>query len=626
MVKGRDATGRLTEVGLAAIAVAAAVVLFAGANADPDQLWHGYYHDRNGHYAFGQSLALAVRTIDPVWFVDDLLKAQVWPPVHGLVLAAVLLIGGIDHRLGIVPSLTGWVLTSVFATLIARRMFRDRDLGTAAAIIALGFTIASPAFRLLACDVMLECLGAGLSAGALWAYGRAMAPSGLAATPAQTASHWRQFALLLTALFFEKGNYWGLVVAAIGITHACNSDRAHWLAALRAGAQWFEPAKVVRVLRDPFVILAALMFGVVVYVYHRGPTAIVLLGRPVSLYKPDNLITATYAVLFIRFALTWRDSRHVWDPALGIAGRAVLYWHLAPIAVSFLLPRRLSAFIWFVGPANSSGSGGLDLLGGLLLYWHAFAEGFSVNSWAAAVALVLFGVGLAQVRRFPAGGQAAIALALVGIAGVVIHPQHQGRFLASWLFAVWIGAGAGGAIVLERLVPRRARLPLAGALGLAMAATLWRQPPPAAYATAIHPLSGPSDIDLLRPLLPALRGVRSAGFAATFGESELASWVAQENCRCKLKIEKTRMTGLASRQEARTLMAARVAASQAPLYILIDAPGSPYELPELGWTYARTAGIVDAMAAQDRYIRVATHALPRFGAEVSLWRRRNPGG
>src|SRR2546429_3424238 len=45
-----------------------------------------------------------------------------WPPFHGIVLAAVLLVGGIDERLGVLPSLAGWVITVVAAALTARRL------------------------------------------------------------------------------------------------------------------------------------------------------------------------------------------------------------------------------------------------------------------------------------------------------------------------------------------------------------------------------------------------------------------------------------------------------------------------------------------------------------------------
>jgi hypothetical protein len=618
-----DNAERLVWVAVTLLALAAAVILFFIANAHPDLLWRGYYHDRNGHYAFGQDLALAVRTGDPVWFFSELLKAQVWPPVHGLVLAAVLLIGGIDHRLGIVPSLIGWMLTIVFVALIARRMFQDRDLGIGAGAIALTLGIASPAFRLLASDVMLESLGAGLSAAALWAYGRAMASRETADDAAQLASRWRLFAIILTALFFEKGNYWGLVVAAIGITHLLNGaaiDYRRWLAKARGIARRADVLGAVRVLLDPFIIVAALLGGVVLYLYHRGPTSIVLLGRAVSLYPPETFVTVTYAVLYVRFALSWLRNRQIWNAALGPAGRVLFYWHVTPIAVSFLLPRRLSAFIWFVGPANANT--GFDPLGGVVLYWHAFADGFSATPEAALLTLGLFAIGLSQLRRFSPGGRAAFVLALVGFAGVVIHPQHQARFLASWVFAVWIGAGAGGAILLERLMPRRAWLPLAGAAAIVLAAALWRTSPTAAYATAIYPTSGPSDLDLVRPVLRDFDGLHSIGYATTFGESSLLSWMAREHCRCKLDVEKPWIS-MASRQEVRTLMADRIASSHTQAFVIIDAPTGYYQLPELGWTYDRMVGILDAMAEQHRYVRVATHAVPEFGAEVSLWRLRD---
>ena len=617
----RDNVERLITFAMLALAVVVAITMFVASNADPDMLWRDYYHDRSEHYAFGQNLALAVRTGDPVWFVDELLKAQVWPPVHGLVLSAVLLIGGIDHRLGIVPSLIGWTLTIVLVALIARGMFRDRALGTAAAAIAMTLAIASPAFRLLACDVMLECLGAGLSAAALWAYGRATAPRE-PADPAEAASRWRLFAIILTALFFEKGNYWGLVVGAIGVAHLTNksaSDWRRWLAAARGIAARMTVPATARALLDPFVIAATLVLVLVIYLYHRGPTAIVLLGRDVSLYPPQNLVTLTYALLFTRFFLGWLRNRVVWDAALGPAERALLYWHFTPIAVSLLLPRRLSSFLWFVGPSNATT--GFDPLHGIAVYWHAFAEGFSVTPGIALLTLGLFAIGISQLRRFPPGGRAVLALALVGFAGVAIHPQHQGRFLTSWIFAVWIGAGAGGAMLLEHLVPRRAWLPVAGAAAMALAIASWREAPPAAYATAIHPTGGrPSDLDLVRPVLPDIAGLRSFAYATTFGESSLLSWVARENCRCKIDVERPWIT-TTSREVVRSQIAARVASSLAPIFIIIDAPAGPYAFPELGWTYDRMSGILDAMAAQDRYVRVAVHAVPQFGAEVSVWRR-----
>jgi hypothetical protein len=628
-----DTAGRLIAVAMLALAAACAAILFVHADANPDLLWQGYYHDRNGHYAFGQDLALAIRTGDPLWFFSELERAKVWPPLHGLVLAAVLAAGGIDHRLGIVPSLIGWALAVAMVGLIARRMFQDgahdgaqdRDLGVGAAAIAMTLAIASPAFRLMACDVMLECLGAGLTAAALWAYGRAMNPGAVPATADGTAARWRLLALILTALFFEKGNYWGLTVAALALSHVTLAPRR---AVRRADdiARSLTARMSARALLDPFILAATLVFAVVLYLYWRAPTSFVVSGRAVSLYPPENLVTIGYAILFARVALWWRRERPAFDSAFGPAGRALIYWHIMPVAVSLLLPKRLSAFLWFVGPANSPSPGPYDPLATAAFYWQAFADGFSATPAIATLTLVLFAAGLVRPGRLSPGGRAVFALAVVSFAGVILHPQHQGRFLASWLFAVWIGAGAGGAVLLGRLLPRPARLPVAGLAAVALAAGTWREPAPAAYEIALHPVSGPSDLEFVRPLLPDLDGLRAVGVATTFGETNLWFWTLRERCRCRREVEMASIIGATSRDDVRARMAARLAASQSEAFAIVDAPGSPYALAQLGWTYDRLVGIVDAMAAQDRYVRVAVHAEPDFGAEASVWRPRDGPG
>src|SRR5207344_1059494 len=96
-----------------------------------------------------------------------------------------------------------WSATGFFAALIAYRMS-----GAAAAAICCVFTAGSRAFRLLCSDVMLEGLGAGLSAAGIYCFLRAMEqPS--------RVDRWRVLALALTFLFFEKYNYWALLVASL---------------------------------------------------------------------------------------------------------------------------------------------------------------------------------------------------------------------------------------------------------------------------------------------------------------------------------------------------------------------------------------------------------------------------
>jgi len=605
-------------LGAVLVAVVIAGMLFADYYAAPDLLWRAFHHDRNSHFSFGLDLALALRHFDLAWFFGELDKAKVWPPVHGLVLSAVLTVGGIDHRLAILPSLIGWVMTIAFVWLIARSLFADRVAGLFAAAIAAVLTAASPAFRLIAADVMLEGLGAGLSALALWAYLRAFARPG-------DRMRWRLLAIVLTLLFFHKGNYWGLMVAALAVSFASEHARRA-LALARAALAGIEPAAAIRrAVRDPLLWLLALLLAVVGYLYWRGPTALLLFGRPVSLYPPENLTTAAYAVLFVWSVLLWRRQRAVIDAGLGCPGRALLYWHLLPVAISFLLPRRLSRFLWFVGPANNPNAP-FDPAQAARFYWDAFADGFHVAPWVAVLAVALAAIGAARIRTLTPGARAVFIFAALALLGVVLHPQHQGRFLSSWVFAAWICAGAGAGVVLAGLLRRYSpavRSVAAIALvALLAGATAWHRTPAAAYAYSLHPDSGPTDLDLVRPYLAELDGARQVGFVTTFGVSKLFSWVLSERCRCRVLIEDLQIDHARSREEARDLTAERIGRASARIFVTIDAPAGRDSLPEMGWVYPTMVGILDAMAAQTRYVRGASYDLPGHDARATIWRLR----
>lgn len=601
-----------------AAAIGTAGLIFADYYGAPDLLWRGFHHDRNSHYSFGLDLALAVRTFDPAWFFGELEKAKVWPPLHGLVLSAVLLIGGIDHRLGIVPSLIGWVMTIAFVWLIARRLFTDRHSGLFAAAVATIFTAASPTFRLISTDVMLEGLGAGLSAAGLWAYLHAEAKP-------DSRGRWRLLALLLTLLFFHKGNYWGLLIAPLAIAYASE----HWSRIVAAARPVWAAIRGQAVLRatagSPLLILAAAVAGLVAFLYAQGPTELELFGRSVSLYPPENLTTAAYALAFAWWSLTWWRHRTAIDRTLGVAGRALLYWHLTPVAISFLLPHRLSKFLWFVGPANNTdpNSGPWQ---GLQFYWATFADGFHLAPWLAALVVVLALIGATAIPKLPPGARAVFLFALLAWIGVIIHPQHQGRFMSTWVFAVWICAGTGAG-VLQSLTGRwltplqRGALATVLAIGL-LSVNLLTPMPKAASVYALQAATGPSDLELIRPYIAELDGAHEVAVFTTFGMSKLFAWVLRERCRCHVLVPDPFLAGVASRAAARDAMAARIAQSTADVVLIIDAPRSREESPSVGWVHAKMVGIVDTMADQTRYVRDASYALPIGDATATIWRRR----
>ncbi len=131
-------------------------------------LWEGAYHDRDAHYLYSLKLATDVRNGQVFQLLSDLNEGRIWPPLHGLLAGTVLLVGGLDYRLAVLPSLAGWVVAVIFGFLLARRCVPRG--GTFAGLIAVLFIAASPAHRAYATDIMLESLGAALSLVALYAY------------------------------------------------------------------------------------------------------------------------------------------------------------------------------------------------------------------------------------------------------------------------------------------------------------------------------------------------------------------------------------------------------------------------------------------------------------------------
>ncbi len=195
-------------------------------------LWDAPLHDRNAHYLFSLKLATALRNGQVLAFLNDLNEARVWPPLHGLLAASLLLVGGLDYRLAVLPSLAGWIGAVLFAFLTARRMV-ERGGNTAGLLAAL-FVAASPAHRAFATDIMLEGLGAGLSLAALYGY--------LLAVQGRPDETWkgRCLGVILSALFLEKYNYWLLVVLALLLAECLTRPRLYFAAVRRhlRGIDW----------------------------------------------------------------------------------------------------------------------------------------------------------------------------------------------------------------------------------------------------------------------------------------------------------------------------------------------------------------------------------------------------
>jgi hypothetical protein len=207
---------------------------------------------------------------------------------------------------------------------------------------------------------------------------------------------------------------------------------------------------------------------------------------------------------------------------------------------------------------------------------------------------------------------------------VVLHPNQQWRFQASWLFSLWLASGAGAAALLRAVAPAW-RLPvgLAAAALLALAQALQ---PSAAMAERTDWRGGgrTSDLELSGVYLPYLDGIASVGFAASAGRMAFFIWTTHEHCRCRAQVEQPWLDGAASRDEVRRRMVDWVATTASQIVVVIDS-GQRDLIAGPGYSPDRMAGLGDAMAGQRRFERQARVTLPDYPAEISIWRLAGEG-
>jgi hypothetical protein len=431
-------------------------------------LWYDAHHDRNAHYLFAVKLAESVKQGRVFALLRDLNAARVWPPLHGAVLAPILLVKGFDYRLAVLPSLTGWVAAVLLAFLVARRS--AGRYGNLAGLVAALFLLASPAHRAFAADVMLESLGASLTLLVLYFY----------LTCVQDGRPWcgRALGLSLTALFFHKYNYWLLAVFALTASEL--SSRAglygRWLRRQAGSVDWGAWRR--RQARAPLNYLLAGVLAYMVAVILTGTKAVTIHGRLLRLYPLHNAVTLAYALFFLRLVSWQRGSGRAWSAGLEPRFRGLLLWHAWPVAVSFLLPRRLGVFLWYLSPANFTGAKP-TWNQSISFYADVARADYHLLPPLALVALALLAVGLlaAASRRLRPGGGAVVWLFLIGAYLTVSHPCLQGRYLHSWFAAGWVVGGIGLARCLQlRFLDRRplAQASLAGAVLVGL--TAWQLP------------------------------------------------------------------------------------------------------------------------------------------------------
>jgi hypothetical protein len=601
------------------VLVFAAAAALAAASYDrflenPQYLWSNAVHDRNAHYTLGLSLALDVQQGNVKAFLHDLDGARIWPPLHGLLVAAVLFVGGPDYRLAVLPSLAAWVGTALFGFLAARRA-TPRG-GNVAGLIAALFILASPAHHAFATDVMLESLGACLSLLVVYLY--------LVAVQQNSVWACRWLALALTALFLEKYNYWLIVLLALVATEISYRPRAFWtwLAGTLAAIDWKRWA-AAQLRRPTSYLLVAVLALLGMVLLGKGET-FQIAGRSISIHTTHNLVHAAYVIVFARLAYWWWKEKRGWTRGLEVRPQQLLLWHGLPVAVWFLWPKRLSACLWSMSPTTAGDTPQYSIREGVAYYWSCLTGEYHIAIWAAALTLVLIVAAALMYRRMRAGGWIILWLVVIAAALTLRHPNQKSRFLHSWVAGGWVAAGVGLALCVNGPMTARWKR-LRPWLGTAAVGGLGLACLPGFVQAGHAPEGGPdterpSTLALTDAYLPSLAESRRATVVATVPMKWLVTWTFLQRYGQSDRLE-TDLKGYGfTDEEHRQAFARWLETTPSDTLVFIDVPpGSPFYVP--GAVNEMYGPLRELLASQTVFHLTQRRELAPYGCAVAIWYR-----
>ncbi|HET6883503.1 MAG TPA: hypothetical protein VFI31_25350 [Pirellulales bacterium] len=575
-------------------------------------LWGSGIHDHNAHYLLGLSFALDFRHFDLLHFIRDLHAARVWAPLHALLVGVVLSIGGPDYRLAVLPNLAGLAGTALFAFLTARRaVVRGGNL---AGLTAALFVLASPAHRAFATDIMLESLGACFSLAAVYAY--------LVVVQERSVASGRALGLALTLLFFQKYNYWLLVVLALLVAAWLSDPRAWYRMAVNllrrvSGRAWWREQ-----LRHPLTYVLLPMSALLAFCYLHGGTMQVA-GHRVNFDSPYNLVHVAFALSLLRVLPWWLQSGRQWVNRFQPPLPQLIAWHLYPIFAWFLWPQRLGYFLWYLLRDHGQEQAPEGLASGPAYYWQHLGVDYHLGQTSLIVATGLAAAALVSWRRLRPGGIAVLCLLVVAAALTFHHPTHRSRFVHSWIAAGWVAAGIGLAQIIYSGVAMRRSLvrPLLGAAALGGLVCL--QFPDVLRANdapegGTHP-HFPSVLGVTDAYLPSLDGCSRPAIFANLPIKFLTGWTLLERRGRHLEMVNELRDFGASPEASRRSFDGWLKSTSCDAIVLVEIPpGSTfYEVVP----YPDYGVIRERLTPDSGFSLALDHQLSPYGCRVTVWRR-----
>jgi hypothetical protein len=372
--------------------------------------------------------------------------------------------------------------------------------------------------------------------------------------------------------------------------------------------------------KQPLNYLALGLAGAAAYVIVTGGGVIEIGKWHLSFTEPHNLIHAAYVAVFVRALWWWRKAGSAWSAELPMTLRTVLLIHGGAIAIWFLLPKRLSYFLWFLSPANNDQHReSVTFMHGLPHYLQGLQADYLTSSWA--VYLMAAGLVLALLAwpKLKPGSAAVFCFFAIAAYLTCQHPMLKYRFMHSWIAAGSVLSATGLVFAVQQLtgvISQPARLWAAG-LGCAIVIGLLSP----AFLEPGHAQEGGLKAELPSPLriteiyLPALADARQPTIVSNVSARFLWTWTFIEHHHHQnMAAEIKNFKAFDGHPEAAK---AWLESTRSEALVLIDvAPGSPFDLRTD--EYVDLAAFHQALAAQTAWQQTRRWEL-QDGVTITMW-------
>lgn len=558
--------------------------------------------DRNAHLLLGMQLANDIRMGEFLQWFSDFNSAKLWPPLHAFILSVVLLVGGLNVQLGLVPSLLAWAGSVVIIYLLARRLAPRRS--ELAGLLGALLFATSPAHAVFSTDIMLESLGTFLTLFALLCY--------VIWRQDDSILNLRSLGCAITALLLCKYNYYTLTVLGILAGDMLTAGRAR-LDALRPLLAWSTSREAIkRQLIHPLNYLFVFFFLGAVAILVTGGGAFDLMGTRVSLTTPHNLLQCMVLVFLLRVLVCYRRHRKLLRMMIPKGLLTILGWHVFPAAIWFALPKRLGGFLSYITSQNTPGIR-IAPLDAIQYYVQPIAIDYHAH---AVIAVVVLACTLLAVRPWPRPTSAIVSVGVfVSVTAMltVLHPHVGSRFLHTWLPAAWALVPAG-LMRVGTSWPMTRLIFIGASLGLVAGLPVFAKPP-----AGLAPWEkNQSTLEITDAYLHELSDVQRVAMFSTVSIRHQLAWTYlaryPNNPRPYVMLDK--FSHDASQNQQR--FAAWLQKTDAELVVFIDIP---IEKSYYFGRYAHYAQYRTLLADQAVFRIAKRFSVPSYDADITIWRR-----